>query len=196
MYSVTTGKVDGSSCGLTGAGGVVGSIILVLHEIAVRTNHSRWALEGNATIGLLVSLTTDHGRAVIFSFGSEQFVRQVKSRLAASPSSGHGIPPRQLSRLDRQEVYEAVLKHYGRPPEALSQRGARERCRGVAAYLARRLTGATVRELATDLGLSRPDIVPNLTRRIERDLQETRALAKDIRAIEKALLEEQTTNKA
>src|SRR5208337_2665846 len=80
MYSVTTGKVDGSSCGLTGAGGVVGSIILVLHEIAVRTNHSRWALEGNATVGLLVSLTTDHGRAVIFSFGSEQFVRQVKSR--------------------------------------------------------------------------------------------------------------------
>lgn len=138
----------------------------------------------------------DHGRAVIFSFGSEQFVRQVKSRLAASPSSGHGIPPRQLSRLDRQEVYEAVLKHYGRPPEAVSQRGARERCRGVAAYLARRLTGATVRELATDLGLSRPDIMPNLTRRIERDLQETRALAKEIRAIEKALLEEQTTNKA
>src|SRR5271157_2867202 len=49
MYSVTSGKVDGSSCGLTGAGGVVGSIILILHEIAVRTNHSRWALERNAT---------------------------------------------------------------------------------------------------------------------------------------------------
>ena len=29
--------------------------------------------------------------------------------------------------------------------------------------------------------------MPNLTRRIERDLQETRALAKEIRAIEKAL---------
>ena len=123
MYSVTTGKIDGSSCGLTGAGGVVGSIILILHEMAVRTNHSRWALEGNATIGLLVSLTTDHGRAVIFSFGSKELVRQVKSRLAASPSSGHGIPPRQLPRLDRQEVYKVVLKHYGRPPEALSQRG-------------------------------------------------------------------------
>jgi hypothetical protein len=73
---------------------------------------------------LLVSLTTDHGRAVIFSFGSKELVRQVKSRLAASPSSGHGIPPRQLPRLDRQEVYKVVLKHYGRPPEALSQRGS------------------------------------------------------------------------
>ncbi len=69
-----------------------------LTQIVVRTNHSRWALEGNATIGLLVSLTTDHGRAVIFACGSEELVRQVKSRLAASPSSGHGIPPRQLPR--------------------------------------------------------------------------------------------------
>jgi len=77
-------------------------------------------LEGIASIALLVSLTTDHERAVIFSFKSEQFVRQVKSRLASSPSSGHGIPPRQLSRLDRQEAYQKVLKHYGRALEALS----------------------------------------------------------------------------
>jgi REP element-mobilizing transposase RayT len=128
--------------------------------------------------------------------GSEPFVRQVKARLAASPSTAHGIPPKQLSLLDRQQVYEAVLEHYGRPPEALSQRGARDRCRGVAAYLARRLTGTTLRELANDLGLSRPDSVPNLTRRIDRDLRDIRALAKDIRAIEKALLEEHTRNKA
>src|SRR5271157_6100676 len=104
MYSVTTGKVDGSSCGLTGAGGVVGSIILVLHEIAVRTNHSRWALEGNATVGLLVSLTTDHGRAVIFSFGSEQFLfRKRAVRATGQVSAG------RLTLIGPRDSTEAVV---------------------------------------------------------------------------------------
>ncbi len=46
----------------------------------------------------------------------------------------------------------------------------------------------TPRRLATDVGLSRPETVPNLTRRVERALHDSRAIATHIRAIGKALV--------
>ncbi len=55
------------------------------------------------------------------------------------------------------------------------------------AYLARRTTDATWRELARELGLSRPDSVPNLTRRIEKALAVSPGLRHDLRAIKESL---------
>jgi len=63
----------------------------------------------------------------------------------------------------------------------------------VAAYLARRCTDATLRDVAADLGLSRADSVPNLTRRVERELPSSTTLRADLRAIEDLL--EKTKNK-
>jgi putative transposase len=130
--------------------------------------------------------------------GSPEFVSRVKSGLSESTSPASGrIPPRRLACADREAVYDAVLKHFGRSADALIRRGARDPCRGLAAYLARRTTGATLRELARDLGLSRPDSVPNLTRQIERALATSPGLRDDLRAIEESLRGgQETKNKA
>jgi hypothetical protein len=130
--------------------------------------------------------------------GSPEFVSRIKCRLSESTSpTGGGFPPRRLSGLDRQAVYDAVLKHFGRSADALSRRGARDPCRGLAAYLVRRTTDASLRELARDLGLSRPDSVPNLTRRVANALATSPGLRDDLRAIEESLRgSQETKNKA
>ena len=75
----------------------------------------------------------------------------------------------------------------GRPVDILGRRGDRDWSRAVAAYLARRWTDAPLREIAPQLGLSRADSVPNLTRRVERELPRSAALRADLRAIEDRL---------
>ena len=84
--------------------------------------------------------------------GSPEFVSQVKSRLNESPPSSGELSPRRLAGLNREAVYDAVVRHYGKSADALSRRGARDRCRGMAANLARRSSEATLREVAMDLG--------------------------------------------
>jgi len=116
--------------------------------------------------------------------GSQKFQREVKAILTASRPEGPVISPKRLAPLDKQTVYETVLRYYQRPSDTLGRRGDRTWCRAVAAYLARRWTDAKLRELAVDLGLSRPDSVPNLTRRIERMLESSAALRADLRTIE------------
>ena len=108
------------------------------------------------------------------AIGSEEFIAQVKRRLTGSNSATEAISPKRLAGLDRQTIYKAVLSYYERPDEALGKRGDRDWPRAVAAYLARRCTDASLRELAADLGLTRADSVPNLTRRVERELPEVR----------------------
>jgi hypothetical protein len=62
-------------------------------------------------------------------------------------------------------VREVVCADYGIVASDLSQRGSRHPARAAPAYLARRHTAATNRELMETLGVSRPESVPNLTRR-------------------------------
>jgi REP element-mobilizing transposase RayT len=125
--------------------------------------------------------------------GSPEFVGRVKARLSESSRQAGEVSSRQLAGPDRTVVYEAVLAHHGRSAEALTRRGARDHCRGLAAYLARRHTDATLAQVAMDLGLSRADSVPNLTRRIEKCLTSSPALRDDLRAIEEALRGAQET---
>jgi hypothetical protein len=53
------------------------------------------------------------------------------------------------------------------------------------AWLCRRHTEASLRELAASLGLSRPDSVPNLTRRIDTRLKTSPELSNDLAEIPK-----------
>jgi putative transposase len=121
--------------------------------------------------------------------GCPEFLREVKSRVTTSPERVRDplISPQRLAPLDRQAVYDIVLKYYGRPAEALSQSGTRDRMRAVAAYLARRWSDVTLAELARDLGLSRPDSVPNLTRRVQREWPSSSQLRADLKTIEDLL---------
>ena len=128
--------------------------------------------------------------------GSEELIAQVKRRLTGSNSATEAISPKRLAGLDRKTIYKAVLSYYERPDEALEKRGDRDWPRAVAAYLARRCTDASLRELAADLGLTRADSVPNLTRRVERDLPASATLRAGLRAIEDLLQAEiKTKNK-
>jgi putative transposase len=88
-------------------------------------------------------------------------------------------PPRELHREARlargvqlEAILEVVCRTYRVESSELSRRGSRHEARAALAYLARRHTVATNASLAEVLGVSRPDSVPNLTRRFARWLTE------------------------
>ena len=60
--------------------------------------------------------------------------------------------------------------------------------RDIAAWMARRLTCATLRELAAPFGLTHPDRVANLTRRAERAMQQRPRLRRQVESPRKTLL--------
>jgi len=68
--------------------------------------------------------------------------------------------------------------------------------RDVAAWLARRLSSATLRELAPAFGLSHPDSVSNLVRRVDRALAESSKPRQDIEMIQRILDSSKTENRA
>jgi hypothetical protein len=76
-----------------------------------------------------------------------------------------------------------VTAFYGLDDAALSRRHDPHLARAVAAWLCRRHTEASLRELAEWLGLSRADSVPNLTRRLEARLKSSPGLADDLTEI-------------
>ncbi len=58
-----------------------------------------------------------------------------------------------------------MCRHYGVGRTELARRGSRNPARAALAFLAREYTQATLAELVPVLGLSRPESVPNLTKR-------------------------------
>jgi hypothetical protein len=62
--------------------------------------------------------------------------------------------------------------------------------------LARRRSSATLRELAPAFGLSRPDSVSNLIRRVDRAPAKSDQLRLDIEMIERPLESRETENRA
>lgn len=99
--------------------------------------------------------------------GSRRFLERL--RTLAGPAVGNPPLPesRLLAGLDPDEIFRAVTAFYRIDPALLTRRGDPHLARAVAAWLCRRHTELTLRELAARLGLSRADSVPNLTRRIE-----------------------------
>jgi REP element-mobilizing transposase RayT len=115
--------------------------------------------------------------------GSEGFVARLRSHAARIVSDPPVAEARQLAGLDPQRILAAVADYYGLDAAALSRRYDPHLARAVAAWLCRRHTEATLRELARWLGLSRADSVPNLTRRLERRLKASPQLAGDLTEI-------------
>jgi putative transposase len=115
--------------------------------------------------------------------GSEQFVSRLRGLAGANRSNPPSREARQLAGLDPQRIIAAVAEFYGVEGSSLSRRGNPHLARPVAAWLCRRHTEASLRELAEWLGLSRADSVPNLTRRLERQLKGATGLADDLAEI-------------
>jgi hypothetical protein len=85
------------------------------------------------------------------------------------------------------QVSEVVCGFYGIDRAELSRRGSQHPARAALAYLARRLTTATNAELAPMLGVSRPESVPNLTRRFGAWLATNRRVRNQLSCLEEQL---------
>ena len=115
--------------------------------------------------------------------GSERFVARLRSHAGPVLSNPPLAEARQLAGLDPKRIFAAVADFYGLDGALLSQRHDPHLARAVAAWLCRRHTEASLRELAEWLGLSRADSVPNLTRRLEARLKTSPELLDDLTEI-------------
>ena len=91
-------------------------------------------------------------------------------------------------------VFAAVGQYYGVDEAIFAVRGNSPIARAAAAWLSRRLTTATLRELSVPLRLSRPESVSNLTRHMERQLAKEPNMQRDRAKIE-ARIARTTKNK-
>ncbi|MFV1964000.1 MAG: transposase [Pirellulaceae bacterium] len=134
------------------------------------------------------------GAAHGWLLGGRGFVDRIRREMKA-PRHDDEVPrARLLGSVDVESVFAVVTDHYEVDPANLSRCGDGHIARAVAAWLARRLTTATLRELSVPLGLGRPESVSNLTRRVDRDLAKSSKLRHDLRAMESRIVRE-TKNK-
>jgi putative transposase len=112
--------------------------------------------------------------------GSERFLARLRTLAGPTASNSPIAEARQLAALDPKRIFAAVADFYGLDNASLSRRHDPHLARTVAAWLCRRHTEASLRELAQWLGLSRADSVPNLTRRFEARLKASPELSHDL----------------
>ena len=115
--------------------------------------------------------------------GSDAFVARLRTLVTASPPKAPVAEARQLASLDPKRVLAAVADFYDVEPALLAKRHDPHMARALSAWLCRRHTEATLLELAEWLGLSRADIVPNLTRRFQARLKSQPELLSDAEEI-------------
>jgi putative transposase len=122
--------------------------------------------------------------------GSQEFVDRMRRQMP-SPRYRDQVPlARRLACLPLAAILDAVAEHFGVAQDVFSECHTRTDSRDIAAWLARRHTTLTLRELAGPFGLSHPDSVSNLVRRVDRVLEKQPGqLQRDIAAIRKQLLE-------
>jgi chromosomal replication initiation ATPase DnaA len=94
-----------------------------------------------------------------------------------------------------ESVFAAVSKYYQVDRSLFSARGDGHIARAAAAWLSRRLTNATLRELSVVLNLGRPESVSNLIRRMEQHLARNSQMKRDLAKLELRLATK-TKNKA
>jgi hypothetical protein len=120
--------------------------------------------------------------------GGPKFVKRMRA-LMTLPRQPDAVPAaRRLACYDYRAVLGAVAEHYGIAEESFLQQHSGAVSRDLAAWLARQLTPATLRELSAAFGLTHPDSVRNLIRRADRTLLGSRSLRNEIEAIRQQLL--------
>lgn len=126
--------------------------------------------------------------------GSQRFVDAIRKRMQRPHHEDEVPAARPLTNLELEAVIAAVAHHYGIAVEEFQRRRSNAPSRDVAAWLCRRLTTVTLRQLAEVFGLNHPGSVSNLLRRAERALEKSKQLRDDTDAIRQYL--EKTKNEA
>ncbi len=119
--------------------------------------------------------------------GSPDFVARLGDLVRGVPSHVPRREARLLQGVGIEKVIEVVCRGYQVEESELSRRGSRHEARAALAYLARQHTTASHSELAERLGLSRPDSVPNLTRRFSRWLAQRHDVRQRLDGLEEEL---------
>ncbi len=94
---------------------------------------------------------------------------------------------RRLVALPLDEVLTQTAAYYGVDAASFATKHSKEVSRDVAAWLARRLTVSTLRELSESFGLGHPDSVRGLINRTERAMAESPQLRCQINELKKRL---------
>jgi putative transposase len=97
--------------------------------------------------------------------GSETFIDRVCAMVRGKPGPERRRESRLIQAVALSRVIEVVCASYQIDRAELKRRGSRHPARAALAYLARKLTTVTNAGLVAELGVSRAESVPNLTRR-------------------------------
>jgi putative transposase len=127
------------------------------------------------------------GAAQGWMLGGATFVARLREVVGNDPPRERRREARGVLGLDLARVIEVVGSTYRVTPTELGRLGSRHPARAALAYLARQYTEATHRELVPVLGVSRPESVPNLTRRFTAWLRTDAAVREQLRRMEQAL---------
>jgi hypothetical protein len=132
--------------------------------------------------------------------GRVAFIDRVRALARGQSQSGRQRrrEARLLAGLPLERVCAVVCSISGTPRQELERRGSRQEARAALAYVARQRTAATHAELMGLLGVSRPESVPNLTRRFAKWLRSDLRVREQLDQIEEELdrlgTSEKTTN--
>jgi len=122
-----------------------------------------------------------------WALGSREFLARL-GRLVRQRAPGERRRESRFARgVELRRVLDVVCASYEVDRSELSRRGSPHEARAALAYLARKHTEATNAALVGILGLSRPESVPNLTRRFVALLAEHRKVRKRLTELESAL---------
>jgi len=119
--------------------------------------------------------------------GRPEFIDRVRGGMTLPRHPDEVPAARRLVGYDYRAVLAAVAEHYGIAVDSFLQKRSGALSRDLAAWLARELTPVTLRELSPAFGLTHPDSVRNLIRRIDHAILGSRALRNEIEAIRRRL---------
>jgi REP element-mobilizing transposase RayT len=119
--------------------------------------------------------------------GSQEFIERIK-RQVKPPKYRDEVPiARRIAGLPLKDVLEQTAAHYGVTLSSFAGKRSGQLSRDVAAWLARRLTVATLRELAKPFGLGHPDSVRGLLNRAEAAMQRSAKIRKEVERLRRKL---------
>jgi len=120
-------------------------------------------------------------------FGSDDFLRRMIALAEGSDRTRHQSTSRRLKAVSVPEILKAVASHHDVTAEDYARFRSVAAGRDMAAWLCRKWTGATLRELGKSFGLGGTDSVSNLVRRAEARYNESRKWKQTVTKIERDL---------